>query len=83
MEPAKVTPIILPTPDGPVEAVIISLPASAFADVERCIWLVPDLTNGIPDAYECEAPVSGRECAEGHPQVAGMSALNSGPAELS
>jgi hypothetical protein len=77
--------IELPTDGGPIELPVISLPASAFSDLQNdsCTWLVADMTGGIHDATPCEAPVSGRECAEGHPQVAGMSALNSRPAELS
>jgi hypothetical protein len=79
----EVTPIILPTPDGPFETVIISLPAPVFSDARRCTWLVQDMTGGVHDAYECEAPVLGRECGEGHPQIAGMSALNWAAPELS
>ena len=30
----KVTPIVIPTPDGPVETVVITAPASAFADLK-------------------------------------------------
>jgi predicted acylesterase/phospholipase RssA len=57
---------------------IISLPASAFADLQhgRCRWLVPDMAGGVPDAYECEAPVAGRRCAVGHLQIGGVAALN-------
>jgi hypothetical protein len=67
----KVTRIILPTPDGPIELPVISLPASAFADLQhgRCTWLVPDVTDGVHDAVSCEAIVSGRECERGHVQV--------------
>ncbi len=77
----KATRIMLPTEDGLIETVIISAPASAFADLQygRCTWLVPDMTDGVHDAVPCEAIVSGRECEHGHAQVGDATALNELP----
>jgi hypothetical protein len=60
--------IELPTGDGFITAPIYSQPS--------CPWLVPDMTDGIPDAVPCEAPVSGRECAAGHIQLGTVAAFN-------
>src|SRR5207247_2792918 len=70
----RITYVTLPLPDGPVTVPIITIPA--------CTWLVPDMTDGIHDAVECGAAVLGRECADGHSKVGGLTAFNPGPAEL-
>lgn len=60
--------IELPADDG-----FIALPVFSL---QRCTWLVPDMADGIPDAFECGAPVSGRECGAGHRQVGSVVAAN-------
>jgi hypothetical protein len=60
--------IELPTGDG-----FIALPVFSL---QRCTWLLPDMADGIPDAFECGAPISGRKCRAGHRQVASVVAAN-------
>jgi hypothetical protein len=44
-----------------------------------CLWLVPDLSDGVPDAVLCEALIHGPKCAVGHVQVGEVAALNEPP----
>jgi hypothetical protein len=78
----RVTHIMIPTADGPIETSVISLPASAFSDPQRCTWLVPDIAEASPMRLSTGAR-TGRRCADGHLQVGGLAARNSGVPELS